>query len=131
VQECCLRAGLSPLQARAVACRAQGWSVNRIAEEQLLSRRQVATALETAQKKLGRLLETAEREAREFPRRLLFCVQDCRTYDDREPGVSGVTPAPASKRFQGMPCIGADDPLLAQDLPAALRLGELALAAGG
>lgn len=60
--------------------------------------------------------------AREFPRHLLFCLENGTVYDDREPGVRGVTPADAGTRCQGAAMISADHPSLRQDLPSAARL---------
>lgn len=120
------RAGLTPLQREVVLYRAEGWTLGEISVKLHKPLSQIKRAFEQARLKVEALFAAAEAEAREFPRRLLFCVRDRRTYDERPEGVSGVTPDRVSQRFQGAPTITEDDPRLEQDLPSALRLGEAA-----
>lgn len=123
----CRRAGLDPFQTEVVLYRAEGMNSGRIAVKLHKPAAVIGKALGAARVKLRQYLETAEAEARRFPEMLLFCVLDRRTYDERPPGVCGVTPARASQGFQGAPPVTADDPRLGQDLNSALRLADQAL----
>jgi DNA-binding CsgD family transcriptional regulator len=123
------RAGLTPLQREVVLYRLEGMDEAQISLKLHKPRYTVKRAREQAETKLEALLEAAEEAARTFPEKLLFCVRDRRTYDERPEGVRGVTPDRSSQRFQGAPTITEDDPRLEQDLPSALKLGEAKLRA--
>lgn len=124
------RAGLSPLQREVVLYRLEGMNEGQISVKLHKPLKVVRCALGQARAKLEYLFATAEAEARQFPRRLLFCVRDCRVYDERPEGMSGVTPDRAAQRFQGAPPVTEDAPQIEQDLPDALKLGEAAILAG-
>jgi hypothetical protein len=123
------RAGLTPLQREVVLYRLEDMTEGQISVKLHKPLKVVRCSLSQARAKIEALLAAAEAEAREFPRRLLFCVRDRRTYDERPEGVRGVTPDRSSQRFQGAPQVTEDDARLEQDLPSALKMGEASLRA--
>lgn len=120
----CQRAGLNGVQREIVRCRVEGEDWNEIRTGLKLTGKALAAHRERIRERLTPALNAANRAASRFLRHLIFCVLDQRTYDERPPGVSGVTADRSSDRFQGAPMLTANDVRLGQGLAAAIRLAE-------
>lgn len=121
LDEHCRTAGLSPIQSSLVhLVLVEGMTLRQAKLKMKLAQRVARMEWETASAKLAALPEFRE-AGRQFTADLVFCVEDRRVYDEREPGVRGVTPRWDSQRFQGARIVTTDDCRLRQDAPSCVR----------
>lgn len=118
----CLRAEIEGIQKLCVELAAEGYPEAYIATKQRLTKREVRCLLGQARAKLAAVVPEFEQAARQFGWDLIHCCENRSTYDERPEGVRGVTPAQASKRFQGGRIISGDDMRLRQDDHGTIRL---------